>query len=57
MDVPIVGFFQTLVTTLIQGCLLNGVLAAYGLLVYGIFRFAVGSGLEGTKYRRRGYGK
>ncbi|RCS44613.1 hypothetical protein DTL42_16945 [Bremerella cremea] len=57
IDAPIVGFFQTLVTTLIQGCLLNGVLAVYGLLIYGIFRFAVGSGLEGTKYRRRGYGK
>lgn len=38
LDVPEMEFTSTLVTTLIQGCLLNAVLAGYGLLVYAVCR-------------------
>ncbi|PQO27477.1 hypothetical protein C5Y96_18245 [Blastopirellula marina] len=38
VDTPTLHFTSTLVTTLIQGCLLNFVLAGYGLIVYAICR-------------------
>lgn len=37
------GFASTLVTTLIQGVLLNCVLAGYGLFVYGLCRLTFGN--------------
>lgn len=38
LDIAQMEFTSTLVTTLIQGCLLNVVLAGYGLLVYAVCR-------------------
>lgn len=38
LDIAQLEFTSTLLTTLIQGCLLNGVLAGYGLLVYAVCR-------------------
>lgn len=42
-DAPSQGFMPTLVTTLIQGVLLNCVLAGYGLVVYAICRALMGN--------------